>query len=120
MNKEERLKKRHNSEKRFKFYGLLSVSLALIFVLILIQNIVSKGSSAFSRTMIEVQVNFDSSLLGLDGPVTQKSLKDAEFYDLAVESLLKIYPSKDTKEERRSISFNAKIDDNIYDVYGGE
>ena len=46
MNKEERLKKRHNSEKRFKFYGLLSVSLALIFVLILIQNIVSKGSSA--------------------------------------------------------------------------
>ena len=54
MNKEERLKKRHNSEKRFKFYGLLSVSLALIFVLILIQNIVSKGSSAFSLSLIHI------------------------------------------------------------------
>ena len=31
-----------------------------------------------------------------------------------------VYPFKDTKEERRSISFNAKIDDNIYDVYGGD
>jgi phosphate transport system permease protein len=90
MTKEERLKKRYRAEKRFQMYGLISVSCALIFVLILVQNIFSKGSSAFSRTMIEVQVNFDSSLLGLDGPVTQKSLKDAEFYDLAVESLLKI------------------------------
>ena len=29
-----------------------------------------------------------------------------------------VFPFKDTKEERRSISFNAKIDDNIYNVYG--
>ena len=101
MTKEERLKKRYRAEKRFQMYGLISVSCALIFVLILVQNIFSKGSSAFSRTMIEVQVNFDSNLLELDGPVTQTSLKDAEFYDLAVESLLKIYPSKDTKEERQ-------------------
>ena len=81
MTKEERLKKRYRAEKRFQMYGLISVSCALIFVLILVQNIFSKGSSAFSRTMIEVQVNFDSNLLELDGPVTQTSLKDAEFYD---------------------------------------
>ena len=93
MNKEERLKKRHNSEKRFKFYGLLSVALALIFVLILIQNIVSKGSS--------VDISFDSKLLEIDGPITKKSIENAEFYDLSVESLLKIYPSKDSKEERQ-------------------
>ena len=30
-----------------------------------------------------------------------------------------MYPFKDSNEERRSISFNAKIDDNIYNVYGG-
>ena len=28
-----------------------------------------------------------------------------------------VFPFKDTKEERRSISFNANIDDNIYNVY---
>ena len=36
------LEKRHNAEKRFRFYGLLSGSLAVIFVLVLIQNIVSQ------------------------------------------------------------------------------
>ncbi len=29
-----------------------------------------------------------------------------------------VYPFKDTDEERRSISFNAKIDESIYDVHG--
>ena len=101
MTKEQRLKKRYRAEKRFKMYGLISVSLAVIFVLILVQNIFSKGSSAFSRTMIEVAVNYDSSLLELDSPINQNSLKDADFYDLAVESLLKIYPAKDSKEERQ-------------------
>ena len=30
-----------------------------------------------------------------------------------------VYPFKDSDEERRSISFNANIDANIYDAYGG-
>ena len=29
-----------------------------------------------------------------------------------------VFPFKNSNEERRSISFNAKIDENIYDVYG--
>ena len=29
-----------------------------------------------------------------------------------------VFPFKDTNEERRSISFNAIIDDEIYNVYG--
>ena len=101
MTKEERLKKRHNAEKRFRFYGLLSVSLAVIFVLVLIQNIVSKGSSAFSRTTIAADISFNADLLEIEGPITKQSLEEAEFYDLAVESILKIYPSKDSKEERQ-------------------
>jgi len=42
MNKSERLKQRHRAEKRFKFYGIASVTIAIIFVLILIQNIFFK------------------------------------------------------------------------------
>ena len=34
-------------------------------------------------------------------PDSRPELENAEFYDLAVESLLKIYPSKDTNEERQ-------------------
>ena len=57
MTKEQRLKKRHNAEKRFRFYGLASIFFALLFVLILVHNIFSKGSSAFMKTAINVEVS---------------------------------------------------------------
>ena len=45
--------------------------------------------------------------------------KVGDFYFFPNYLMHHVYPFKNTKEERRSISFNAKIDDNIYDVYGG-
>ena len=39
MTKEQRLKKRHAAEKRFRLYGLTSILVALVFVLILVNNI---------------------------------------------------------------------------------
>jgi hypothetical protein len=46
--------------------------------------------------------------------------KIGDFYFFPNYLMHHVYPFKDSKEERRSISFNAKIDDNIYDVYGGD
>ena len=46
--------------------------------------------------------------------------KVGDFYFFPNYLMHHVYPFKDSKEERRSISFNAKIDDNIYDVYGGD
>ena len=46
--------------------------------------------------------------------------KVGDFYFFPNYLMHHVYPFKDSKEERRSISFNAIIDDNIYDVYGGD
>ena len=99
MNKSERLKQRHRAEKRFKFYGIASVTIAIIFVLILIQNIFSKGSSAFQKTVIKVDVFYDSELIELNNGATLKEIYDTDFYDLTIENLLKTYPSKNRGEE---------------------
>ena len=45
--------------------------------------------------------------------------KVGDFYFFPNYLMHTVFPFKDTKEERRSISFNAKIDDNIYDIYSG-
>jgi hypothetical protein len=44
--------------------------------------------------------------------------KVGDFYIFPNYLMHSVYPFKDTDEERRSISFNAFIDDNIYNVYG--
>ena len=82
MTKEERLKKRHSAEKRFRFYGLASIFVALLFVLILVHNIFSKGSSAFMKTAINVEVFFDQELLEIKNGASEEEILEADFMTL--------------------------------------
>ena len=99
MTKEERLKKRHRAEKRFRFYGLTSILVALLFVVILVQNIFSKGSSAFKKTVITTEIFFDQELLEIQNGASQEEIMEADFYDIMIENLIKAYPAKDRDEE---------------------
>ena len=91
MSKEELLKKRYRAEKRFKFYGLTSVILAILFVLFLVNVIFSKGKGAFSRSTISVEVDFNTEKLELKNNPTNEEIQDTDFYDLSIESLLNVY-----------------------------
>jgi len=99
MTKEERIKKRYRAEKRFKFYGIISILTALLFVFILVQNIVSKGSSAFFRTVIQTEVNFDKDALGLGNNPSKENVLQSDLFDFSVENLLNIYPVDDFERE---------------------
>ena len=99
MTKEERLKKRHRAEKRFRFYGLTSIFLALLFVVTLVQNIFSIGSSAFKKTVITTEVFFDQELLEIQNGSSKEEIMEADFYDIMIENLIKAYPAKDRDEE---------------------
>ena len=80
MNKEQRLKKRHNAEKRFKLYGLTSILLAIFFVIFLLNAIFSKGSGAFLKTTIDVEVNFDADTLELSESPPLEDLENTDYY----------------------------------------
>ena len=103
MTKEERLKKRHSAEKRFRFYGLASIFVALLFVLILVQNIFSKGSSAFKKTVIKTEVFYNQELLELKNGASEKDIINADFYEVMIESLIKSFPAKNIDEENEII-----------------
>ena len=45
--------------------------------------------------------------------------KVGDFYFFPNYLMHTVFPFKDTDEERRCISFNCKIDDELYNVYGG-
>ena len=61
------LKRRYAAERRFKFFGLLAVCLALAFLAIMLGNIVYKGHSAFIQTNIELRVHLDESIIDPQG-----------------------------------------------------
>ena len=100
MNKDQLLKKRYGAEKRFKFYGLVSITLAILFVIFLVNVIFSKGSTAFQRTTIAVEVNFNTEELELSSNASIEEIQDADFYDLSINSLLKLYKTEGAKQEK--------------------
>ncbi|MFN3229530.1 MAG: phosphate ABC transporter permease PstA [Asticcacaulis sp.] len=54
-----RLKSRHAEEARFRFYGILAVSIAILFLVILLGRIGTQGVSAFWTHSITAQVYLD-------------------------------------------------------------
>ena len=103
MTKEQRLKKRYSSEKRFKRYGIISICMALLFVGLLIVKVLSEGSSAFVKTTIQLELNFDTKLLNVSEKPTKEELENIDFYSFALQHILKSYPSNNRDEEKQLI-----------------
>ena len=91
--KEILLKKRYRAEKRFRFFGISSIILALSFLCILLVNIFTNGLSAFSRTEILLKVNFNEKKIGININSTDKEIKQANFDEILQEALLNLAPN---------------------------
>ena len=103
MTKEQRLRKRYAAETRFKRYGIISICAALLFVGLLIFKVLSEGSSAFVKTSIELELNFDHKLLNISEKPTKEEIADIDFYDFTLQHILKVYPTKNRDEEKQLI-----------------
>ena len=93
------LEKRYKSEKRFQLFGLASISLALIFLVIFLIKIFSNGYSAFTKTWIFVEVNYDRELLLLEENPSSEDLNNADYYDIAYQSIITLDPEVDESSE---------------------
>ena len=103
MTKEQRLQKRYASEKRLKSYGIISICLALTFVGLLVFKVLSEGSSAFVKTSIQLELNFDHKLLNTSKQPTKEEIEDIDFYDFTLQHILKVFPTSNRDEEKQLI-----------------
>ena len=102
MTREQRLKKRYAAEKRFRFLGIGAITISIFFVCLLLFKVFSTGSTAFIKTTIMTEVDFNKELLEL-GDVekpTLKQIKDAEFFDVTYKAATGLFPYKNDEEEK--------------------
>lgn len=57
------LKGRYGAERRFRIYGLMAISVGLIFLAIMLITIVSKGYTAFWQTGVTLPITFDEKVI---------------------------------------------------------
>lgn len=106
------LKKRYARERRFQWYGRLAVLTGFVFLFILLADIVSKGSPAFTQQFIKVSVNLDRDTLDLPENPTKDQLFAADYQGVIKASLRAMFPDvsgrKDKQQLYRLLSIGAE------------
>ena len=95
------LKGRYSAEKRFKFYGVFAVSLALGAVLFLLFTIFSTGYSAFWRTEFQVEIQFNGDYLGIKQESSDQEVREANFLGLFRKNIAEQYKDVPRRKLRK-------------------
>ena len=103
MRRAKRIKKRNAAEKRFKWYGRLSIAFGMACVLFLFTDIVSKGIGAFTQTYINVDIEFNAESLSLSIDSTEEEIRSASFNSFFKKTLREQYPEAKSRKEKRQL-----------------
>jgi phosphate transport system permease protein len=96
-------KRRYAAERRFKLYGILSISVALGALCLLIGSMTAKGWSAFFQTHIVLEVELPKEDLAPSGRVDPSILREAN-YTIYLRRALRAYlPEVRSRRDRRSL-----------------
>tara|TARA_B100001057_G_scaffold496868_2_gene599470 strand:- start:206 stop:1465 length:1260 start_codon:yes stop_codon:yes gene_type:complete len=97
------LKLRLAKEKRFKFYGILSITLALTLLSVLFISIFSQGYTAFQETKIQLNINFEQNILDPKDTKDWNVIKKSNFNILIKNSLQELFPDVSGRNEKRKL-----------------
>lgn len=97
------LGKRYAREKRFRAYGIASISLSILFLALLMFNIFSKGLPAFTSTYIKLDVALDAQTLGITPDATQDQLRAANYTGVLNNSLYSLFPEVSERQQKKTL-----------------
>lgn len=97
------LRRRHAAETRFKWYGLIAITLGLLFVGLLFVDIVSKGYGAFTQAYVRLDITFDAEVIDPTGTRQRQDLAMANYAALWRQALRDTFPTVESRSERRQL-----------------
>ena len=97
------LAKRYAREKRFKFYGLLSVMTGLAALLFLLSTILSNGWGAFTQSYVRLSLDLDPEVLGIDDPTDDQQWQYASHSLVIKAAMRERFPEMRTRSEKKRI-----------------
>jgi phosphate transport system permease protein len=83
LTEDARTRKRNAAERRFKYYGITAICVGLLMLLILVANILSRGTGAFQQTFVTLQVELLESKLDKSGTRDLEKIKKVSTFGYA-------------------------------------
>lgn len=109
------LSRRRWAEIRFRFYGMVSLAMGLLFLLIMFTSIIAKAYTAFQQTYIALDVHFDEQLLDPEGKRDPVILDTADYGALVRQSLGLLFPEVKDRQQKRALN-NLVSSDATYEL----
>jgi len=97
------LKKRYARERRFQWYGRVAVIIGFTFLFVLLFDIISKGTPAFTQQYIRVTVNLDPAELGLEPGASREQMFAADYLSPIRSSLRAMFPDASSRKDKQSL-----------------
>jgi len=97
------LDRRRTAERRFRLYGVASISLALAFLFVLLGSIFAKGYSAFWQTALRLEIHFSPEVIDPDGKRDEKTLRQADYQALVKAALRQLFPDVHGRNDMRAL-----------------
>ncbi|MEQ8387210.1 MAG: phosphate ABC transporter permease PstA [Alphaproteobacteria bacterium] len=97
------LKQRRRAELRFQGYGILAVTVAGIFLVIMLGSIFIRGYSAFWTYEVQMPIFFDPAVIDPDGTRDPTDLRRANYAALIRDSLYDTFPDVTSRGDRRTL-----------------
>ena len=98
------LRRRYRAERRFRYYGLCSVCLGVVFLVILFGTIIGNGYSAFRQGFVQLDIHFDADLIDPDGERNPDVLSVADYSLLVKSALRELVPEVTSRSEKRELN----------------
>ena len=95
------LRARHRKETLFRLVGFVATTVGILFLAVFFWDLVSKGSSAFVQTFVELEVEYSADALAPGGEL---DLAYADFDGLARTALRKKFAQVSGRKERRALN----------------
>lgn len=99
----QRRNKRYAAERRFRLYGIVSISIALGALCLLIGSMASKGWSAFQQTYLILEVELSKEDLAPGGKIDAATLREANYVSYLRKALRAEIPGVKSRRDRRSL-----------------
>ena len=98
-----RVRRRNAAEKRFRFYGMAAIFIALAALVLLLGTIGMRGYTAVLQTQIALEIDFSEEILDPSGARDPAALGRANYAGLLRNALTAEFPEADNRRDRRAL-----------------
>lgn len=95
------LGRRRRKEFTFRALGLLATTVGIVFLVVFFASLIKSGSSAFSQTFLQIEVEFSETILAPDGEL---DLGYADFDAIVRNGLRAHFPDVSGRSDRRELN----------------